>query len=78
MEDHHPFNSTGTLAPSKALPQVQLSTTTLAQFSEAVPTGAAMYYALYNAMITGLTVQACSTDATLRLVVFSAQGVALW
>ncbi|GAB4818382.1 hypothetical protein N2152v2_005428 [Parachlorella kessleri] len=78
VEEHHPFNGTGTLAAAKAPPQVQLSATTLAQFSAAVPTGGAVYYALYNAMITGLTVQACSTDANLRLVVFSAQGVALW
>ena len=79
VEDHHPFNNTGTVAAAKAAPQVQLSTTTLAQFSDGVPTGSAVYYALYNAMITGLTVQACSTDgATLRVIVFSAQGVALW
>lgn len=68
-----------TLAPGNATaPPAALGSTTLQQFQESMPPGAAWYFAINTAVELGLAVEACSSELVPQLLLFSPAGVASW
>lgn len=72
-----PFTDTGSITAGGAAPSVKLGNTTLQEFQALVPLGAAVYYALSMAKTDDLTTAACSSDTTMRLYLFSPEGIAV-